>query len=41
MMHFSIASMAASNDSFDHLPLGFLASTLFVLIDLFIVFDIV
>jgi hypothetical protein len=40
-MHFSIASMVASNDSFDHLPLGFLAITLFVLVDLYIMFDIV
>jgi hypothetical protein len=40
-MPLSIASMTVSNDSFDHLPFGFLVSTLFVLIDLYIVFDIV
>jgi hypothetical protein len=33
--------MAASNDSLDHLPLGFVASTLFVLVNLCIVFDII
>jgi hypothetical protein len=33
--------MATSNDSFDCLPHGFVASTLFVLADLCIVFDIV
>jgi hypothetical protein len=40
-MFLSTASMVASNDSIDHLPLGFLANTLFVFADLCIVFDIV
>jgi len=40
-MPLSTASMATFNDSLDHLPLGFLKSTLFVLVDLYIVFDIV
>jgi hypothetical protein len=41
IMFFSTTSMAAFNDSFDYLPLGFVVGTLFVLIDLCIVFDIV
>jgi hypothetical protein len=41
IMFLSITSMATSNDSFDYLPLGFVIGTLFVLIDLCIVFDIV
>jgi hypothetical protein len=33
--------MAVSNDSFDHLPLGFIASTLFVIVGLCVVmFDL-
>ncbi len=38
---FSTTSMVASNNSFDHLPLGFVVGILFVLADLCIVFDIV
>jgi hypothetical protein len=41
VMPLSIASMVVFNDSLDHLPLGFLANILFVLVDLYIVFDIV
>jgi len=41
IMPLSTASTASSNDSIDRLPLGFVASTLFVLVDLCIVFDIV
>jgi hypothetical protein len=40
-MPFLVASMVAFNDLVDHLPLGFLPSTLFVLLNLYIVFDIV
>jgi hypothetical protein len=40
-MPFSTTSMVTSNDSLDHLPLGFVANTLFVLVHLCIVFDIV
>jgi hypothetical protein len=40
-MPLSTASMVTFNDSIDHLPFGFLESTLFVLVDLYIVFDIV
>jgi hypothetical protein len=32
---------ATSNDSFEHLPLRFAAGTLFILVDLYIMFDIV
>ncbi len=42
IMPLSTTSMATSNDSLVHLPLGFVASTLFVLDhDLCIMFDIV
>jgi hypothetical protein len=33
--------MATSNDSLEHLPLRFVTGTLFVLVDLCIVFDII
>jgi hypothetical protein len=41
VLPFSTTSMVAFNDSLDHLPLGFVANTLFVLVHLCIVFDIV
>ncbi len=41
IMFLSTTSMAAFDDSFDYLPLGFVVGTLFVPIDLCIVFDIV
>jgi hypothetical protein len=41
VMPLLVASMVAFNDSVDHLPLGFLANTLFILVNLYIVFDIV
>jgi hypothetical protein len=40
VMLLSIASMAASNDSLNHLPFGFIVGTLLVLVDLCIMFDI-
>jgi len=40
VMLLSIASTVASNDSLNHLPLGFVAGTLFVLANLCIMFDI-
>ncbi len=40
VMLLSIVSMVASNDSLNHLPFGFVAGTLFVLVDLCIMFDI-
>jgi hypothetical protein len=41
IMPLSIASMATFNNSFDHLPLGFVTCTLFVCVNLYIVFNIV
>jgi hypothetical protein len=41
VMPFSTTSMVASNDSLDHLPLGFVVNTLFVFANLYIVFDII
>jgi hypothetical protein len=41
VMRVSTTSMATSNDSLDHLPLGFVACTLFVFANLHIVFDII
>ncbi len=39
-MPLSTTSMVVYNDSLDHLPLGFVIGTLFVLVDLCILFDI-
>jgi hypothetical protein len=41
VMPLSTTSMVASNDSLDHLPLGFVVGTLFVFANLCIVFDII
>ncbi len=41
IMLLSTTSMAASNDSHDYLPLGFVVGTIFDFIDLCIVFDII
>jgi hypothetical protein len=41
IMFLSTTSMVASNNSPDHLPLGFVIDTLFVLVNLGIMFDIV
>jgi hypothetical protein len=41
VMPHSTTSMVVSNDSFDHVPLGFIVSTLFVLVGLCVVmFDL-
>ncbi len=41
VMPIPIASMAIFNDSLNHLPFGFVIGTLFILVDLWIVFDII
>jgi len=41
VMLLSITSMVTFNHSFDHFPFGFLTSTLFVLTNLCIMFDII
>jgi hypothetical protein len=41
VMPLSTTSMATFNDSLDHMPLGFVAGTIFVFTNLFIMFNII